>query len=320
MRKTVFLFSGQGSHHFQMARALFEHDARFRAEMIRLDAIVGELAARSVIETLYSDTNDKSSVFDALELSHPAIFMVEYALAQTLIATGIEPDLCLGTSLGSFAAAAVAGFVDAEQALAAVIQQAAALEACCEAGTMIAVLADTAVFERERLYELAELAAINFAAHFVVSTPRERVAEIEGRLKKAQIAFQRLPVAFAFHSHWIDAAQAPFASFAQSLRTGAGRLPLVCCDQAAVLQALPDDFFWQVVRRPIRFAAAVDLLEREHVCDYIDLGPSGTLATFLRYLLPAERKPAIHAVLSPFGNDQARFAALLAGWSRPVRA
>ncbi|TDR44829.1 bacillaene synthase trans-acting acyltransferase [Tahibacter aquaticus] len=318
MRKTVFLFSGQGSQHFQMARALFEHDLRFRAEMSRLDTMVGDLAGHSVIAALYDDANEKSRPFDALELSHPAIFMVEYALAQTLIAAGIRPDLCLGTSLGSFAAAAVAGFIDVEQALAAVIQQAAALEACCEAGTMIAVLADTAVFERERLHELAELAAINFAAHFVVAAPRERVAELEGRLKAGQIAFQRLPVAFAFHSRWIDAAQAPFASFAQSLRSGAGRLPLICCDQAAVLQALPGDFFWQVVRRPIRFGAAVAMLEREHSGDYIDLGPSGTLATFLRYLLPAERKPAIHAVLSPFGNDQARLAALVAGWPRPA--
>ncbi len=314
MTKTVFLFSGQGSQHFQMARALFDHDTHFRAEMIRLDAIVRALSGMSVIAALYNDANPKSAAFDALELTHPAIFMVEYALAQTLIARGIRPDLCLGASLGSFAAAAIAGFIDAEQALAAVVQQAAALEACCEPGTMIAVLADTAVFEREGLHELAELAAVNFAAHFVVSVPLDRVAALESRLKARQIAFQRLPVAVAFHSRGIDAAQAPFDLFLQSLRIQTGTLPLVCCDRVAVLHELPADFFWQVVRRPIRFGAAVELLEREHACEYIDIGPSGTLATFLRYLLPAQRKPAIHAVLSPFGNDEARLVALVASW------
>jgi bacillaene synthase trans-acting acyltransferase len=318
--KTVFLFSGQGSQHFQMARALFDQDARFRTEMVRLDAIVRELSGTSVIAALYDDANEKSTAFDALELTHPAIFMVEYALAQTLIAAGIRPDMCLGTSLGSFAAAAVAGYIDAEQGLAAVIQQAAALDACCEPGTMIAVLADTATFEQQRLHELSELAAVNFAAHFVVSAPRECVAELEARLKAGQIAFQRLPVAFAFHSRWIDAAQAPFDSFVQSLRTTTGTLPLVCCDQAAVLSSLPADFFWQVVRRPIRFGATVEILERARACDYIDLGPSGTLATFLRYLLPVERKPSIHAVLSPFGNDHARLSALVAGWPARQRA
>jgi len=318
--KTVFLFSGQGSQHFQMARALFDQDTHFRAEMVRLDAIVRELSGASVIAALYDDANEKSAAFDALELTHPAIFMVEYALAQTLVAAGIRPDLCLGASLGSFAAAAVAGYIDVKQALAAVIQQAAALDACCEPGTMIAVLADTATFEQQRLHELAELAAVNFAAHFVVSTPRECVAELEARLKAGQIAFQRLPVAFAFHSRWIDAAQAPFDSFVQSLRTTTGTLPLLCCDEAAVLSALPADFFWQVVRRPIRFGATVEILERAQAYDYIDLGPSGTLATFLRYLLPVERKPAIQAVLSPFGNDHARLSALIARSSARQRA
>ncbi|MEO7324493.1 MAG: acyltransferase domain-containing protein [Dokdonella sp.] len=318
MKKTVFLFSGQGSHHFQMGRALFDHNALFRTEMTCLDAIVRELAGRSVIEVLYADANQQSAAFDALELTHPAIFMVEYALAQTLIAAGIKPDLCLGASLGSFAAATMAGFIDAEQALAAVIQQAAALEACCEPGTLIAVLADTAVFERERLSELAELAGVNFASHFVVSTTHDRAVEVEQRLNASQIAFQRLPVAFAFHSRWIDEAHTPFDSFARSLGTDGGTMPLVCCAQAAVLDALPEGFFWQAVRRPIRFGAAVEMLEREHVCNYIDLGPSGTLATFLRYLLPTERKPSIHAILSPFGNDQTRFNALEAGWPQQL--
>ncbi|HET9483946.1 MAG TPA: acyltransferase domain-containing protein, partial [Xanthomonadales bacterium] len=131
MKKTVFLFSGQGSQHFQMARALFEHEPVFRRWMLRLDGVVRDLADESVVEALYDDANDRSAAFDRLALTHPAIFMVEYALARALIDAGVEPDMTLGTSLGSFAAAAVAGFVDPEHALAAVVQQAAALETCC---------------------------------------------------------------------------------------------------------------------------------------------------------------------------------------------
>lgn len=320
MGKTVFLFSGQGSQHFQMARALWQHEPRFRAELLRLDAMVRDLAGTSVVAALYDDANDKASAFDALELTHPAIFMVEYALAQTLIDAGIQPDLCLGASLGSFAAAAVAGCIEVEHALGAVIQQAAALEACCEAGGMLAVLADTETFAQQGLHELGELAAVNFAAHFVVSAPRDNLAEIEARLKAARIAWQRLPVGFAFHSHWIDPAQAPFASFTAALPLRRGALSLACCDQAAVLQELPTDFFWQVVRRPIRFGATVEMLEQTQAFEYIDLGPAGTLATFLRYLLPAQRKASIHAVLSPFGDDRTRLAALLAEWPRRRRA
>lgn len=311
--KTAFLFSGQGSQHFQMGRALFEHVPAFRQWMLRLDGVVRDLADQSVVEALYGEHRDLAVPFDRIALSHPAIFMVEYALARALIAAGVEPDLTLGTSLGSFAAAAVAGFIDAERALAAVVQQAAAIETCCEPGAMVAVLADVAEFERAGLRAHGELAAVNFGQHFVVALPEEGLPALLDGLKSRQLSFQRLPVAFAFHSRWIDAAHAPFASYLASLRIGAGTLPLVCSERAALLDRLPGDFFWQVVRGPIRFAQAIDVLEREPDIAYIDVGPAGTLATFLRYLLPPARRSAIHSVMSAFGDDRTRFAALASG-------
>lgn len=312
MRRTAFLFSGQGSQHFQMGRALFERVPEFRRWMQQLDQIVQALAEQSVVEVLYDDRNGLSTTFDQLALTHPAIFMVEYSLARALIADGIEPDLTVGASLGSFAAAAVAGHVDPEQALAAVVQQAAALQTCCDPGAMIAVLADPGEFEAAGLAEHAELAAVNFDAHFVVASPAERLPAVEALLKSRRVAFQRLPVGFAFHSRWIDDAHAPFASFLQSISASANALPLVCCDRTVALDRLPETFFWDVVRRPIRFSAAVRSLERDPSIDYIDVSPGGTLATFLRYLLPPGRRGSLHAVMNPLGDDCARYAALVA--------
>lgn len=314
--KTVFMFSGQGSQHYQMGRALFDHDPVFRATLVRLDDVAREIGGSSVVEALYAGGNDRAGAFDQTLLTHPAIFMVQYALAQSLIAAGVVPDLTLGTSLGSFAAAAVAGFSDPERMLAAVIQQAAALDTCCDRGTMIAVLADPVLFEQEFLRARCELAAVNFATHFVVSTPREQIAEVEAGLKARQVAFKRLPVGYAFHSRWIDPAQAPFQSFMTSIRCDSGWLPLVCCDHARVLDRLPDDFFWHVVRRPIRFREAITVLEQEHACEFVDVGPAGTLATFLRYILPPARRSAVHAILSPYGHDHTRLAAFAATRNR----
>ena len=312
MNTNVFMFSGQGSQYFHMGKALYDDNDTFRDWMVRLDDIARQSTGISVIETIYADVHGRGDTFDRTVLTHPAIFMVEYSLAQSLIHAGVRPDVVLGVSLGSFAGAAVAGFIGVEDALTAVIQQAIALEERCEPGGMIAVLADPSLFEEDFLSGCSELAAINFSSHFVVSARRTELEVIEAGLKKRNTGYQRLPVSVPFHSQWIDNAKAPFALFMRSIQRQQCRLPLVCCDQTATLSELSDDYFWNVVRRPIHFRETTARLEQQGAHRYIDLGPSGTLTTFLKYGLPATTKSTMHTILTPYGFDQKNLSAVLA--------
>jgi bacillaene synthase trans-acting acyltransferase len=307
---TVFMFSGQGSHHFHMGRALHDGNDTFRATMTRLDEVARRTSGVSVIEALYSDAHGRGDPFDRTLLTHPAIFMVEYSLAQALIDAGVVPSMVLGVSVGSFAAAAVAGFLDVEDALTAVVQQAMALEEWCEPGGMTAVLGDPALFAEDFLSGRSELAGVNFSSHFVVSARAPELTGIEAGLKQRGVAYQRLPVAFAFHSQWMDRAQAPFASFMQSIRGRQGTLPLACCDQATVLSTLGEGFFWDVVRQPIRFRETITRLEQDGPRRYIDVGPAGTLATFLKYGTPLAAASSVHSILTPFNVDLKNLAAV----------
>jgi bacillaene synthase trans-acting acyltransferase len=313
--KTVFMFSGQGSQYFQMGRELFDKNEVFRQWMLRLDGLAQKLSAPPVIEAIYSGS--KADVFDRTLLTHPAIFMIEYSLAQCLMDAGVMPDMTLGASLGSFAAATVAGFIDVEDSMAAVIRQATVFETCCERGGMIAVLADPALFGAMDLGRRSEVAAINFDSHFAVSALQADLGEIEAALSKRNVTYQRLAVSFAFHSRWMDQGRAPFESFMRSIRHARGRLPLVCCEQAELLTDLPDDYFWRIVRQPIRFRETIARLERHGAHRYIDVGPAGTLATFVKYGLSKTSRSTTHAILTPYGRDQDNLAALLRGQSRP---
>ncbi len=306
------MFSGQGSQYFHMGRALYEDNNTFHCWMVRLDEIAQRLTGVSVIETLYSDAHGKGDPFDRTLLTHPAIFMVEYSLAQSLMQAGVWPDMVLGVSLGSFAAAAVAGFIDVEDALTAVIRQAMALEEWSEPGGMIAVLADPEMFAEDFRTGRSELAAVNFSSHFVVTARRTALTDIEAALTKRNVGYQRLPVSLPFHSRWIDKAKAPFESFMRSIQRKQGRWPLVCCDQTAILSGLSDDYFWNVVRHPIRFRETTARLEQQGACRYIDVGPAGTLATFLKYGLPATTRSIVNSILTPFGADQKNLAAVSA--------
>ncbi|HYD80790.1 MAG TPA: acyltransferase domain-containing protein [Paucimonas sp.] len=308
--KTVFMFSGQGSQYYQMGKQLYQENAVFRQWMDRLDKLAHEISGKHVVDAIYS--GDKAQSFDRLLLTHPAIFMVEYSLAQCLIAEGIEPHLTLGASLGSFAAAAVAGCIDPVEAMSAVLEQAVAVESFCGPGGMIAIVADPALYEEDFLNRQSEMAGVNFNTHFVVSAPRGALAAIESALKEREVIHQRLAVAFPFHSRWIDAAREPVAAATHSIPIGKGKLPFACCAHAATLAHLPDDYFWRVVRDPIRFRDTVAHLERQGTHRYIDVGPSGTLATFVKYALPKTAESSAHAILTPYGQDLKNLAALLA--------
>jgi acyl transferase domain-containing protein len=308
--KTVFMFSGQGSQYYQMAQQLYAENSVFRGWMTRLDNLAYDIAGRRVVADIYA--RPKGETFDRLASTHPAIFMVEYALAQCLIVEGIEPDVVLGASLGSFAAAAIGGYVRVEHAIDAVLKQADVFERCCEPGGMIAIMGDPALYGEPFLAGRSDLAAVNFGGHFAVSARRRELEPIEAALRERDITHQRLPLGIAFHSRWIDSAYAPFSALMRTLPTTRGCVPLACCEGAALLAGLGDDYFWRVARNPIRFMDTLAMLERSGPHRYIDVGPAGTLATFAKYALPAGSASTVHPILTPYGQDTKHLDALLA--------
>jgi len=179
------------------------------------------------------------------------------------------------------------------------------------------------LYERDGTFRrcMAQLDVI--ASHFAVSMKHSAIPVIETYLSQRQIVFQRLPVSFAFHSRWIEEAQAPFESFMRSsVRCTPGPVPLVCCEQGRTLDSASELSFWRVVRHPIRFRESIAHLEQRGMHRYIDVGPAGTFATFLKYQLPAATQSAVHAILTPFGQDQKNFTRLLSdvGVESPIRA
>ncbi|KIH86014.1 acyltransferase domain-containing protein [Pseudomonas batumici] len=308
---TVFMFSGQGSQYYGMGRELFARQGDFRDAMVSMDDVFRQLSGHSVIEMLYEGGRGKGETFDRTLFSSAAIFMVEYALAQALIRAGVVPDITLGASAGSFAAAAVAGFIDVEDALAAVVMQAGIFEKHCEPGGMLAILAEPELYTQRQLESVCEVAAVNFSSHFVVSALQPALIGIRDELRRLDIICEPLPVSYAFHSKWIDCARAPHEALMRTVRFRPGTLPLMCCDQADLMVNLPENYFWHAARHPIRFREAISNLERRSAWRYIDVGPAGTLATFLKYGLPVASTSEVHSVLTPYGHDVRNFNALL---------
>jgi len=317
----VFMFSGQGSHYYQMAAAFYQENPLFRRHLDRLDAKAVALMGASVVEHLYQPGKTLRDAFTLTRFSHPGIYMIECALANTLADLGVVPDVLMGSSMGTFVAAAIAGCIDQEDALAIVIEQARLLERHCETGAMLAVLAPPSLFDEVWwLHARTELAGINMPNHFVVSGREHDIAEAKRLLEERGIVCQQLNVSYAFHSRHIHGLRPHFLAALGTTRLTPSQLPIICSARAAPVSEFTYEDLWNIAVKPIRFRDSVALLESEGSHHYIDLGPSGTLATFVKYCLGRDSRSTTHTILTPFGNEGPNLRAVVDRFARPPAA
>ncbi|QUL52105.1 acyltransferase domain-containing protein [Paenibacillus tritici] len=302
----VFMFSGQGSQYYKMGLELFDKHPVFRQSMERLDRIVHDLTGTSVIEELYLSTKPKGASFENIVYSHPAIFMVQYALAETLEAEGITPRYTLGVSLGEYVALAVAKVLTPEQALELIVKQVELLHKTCRTGAMIAVLDNEQFYHRNaELNTRSELIAVNFERHFTIACRSGHISEIQQFIREQGVASLKLPVNYAFHSAFIAELEKPYRTYMQKIefKTPAPGVTLVSAKAGGSVQTVDESFLWNVVRRPMNFRGALVSLTSGGQRLLLDLSPSGTLENFSKYILGKPLAQQVRSVITPMGSE-----------------
>ncbi len=303
----LFLFSGQGNQYYQMGRDLYETEAGFRTHITIVDDIVQQLGYPALLPILYDKNRNKGDLFHQLMHTHVAIFAVEYALAQTLIDNGLEPSAVLGVSVGEYAAMVIVGGLSLEAAVAAVLNQAYCVSRDCATGGMLAVLGPTTLVDEILLFSKTNLAALNFDKHFIVSGKDEVVTELENELKSKKITCQRLPVDYGFHSAEIDSAREAYIASIGATYSHSPRIPYYSSMLATELQDFSNTHTWDMVRQPIQLQTTLQRLLRQEIYHFIDVGPSSTLATMVKYNSSEYYQAEITGLLSPYGQDSVRF-------------
>lgn len=308
--KTIFMFSGQGSQYYHMGERLFDTDMIFRKYLCELDEIVKSVQGVSVIDELY---NKKYKLFDSfvsLRLTHPAIFMVGYAMTKVLEKEGITPDYVLGCSLGEFTAAAVAEVWSPEDALRAVMKQAEIVERNCKAGRMVAVLRDIDLYHNtDEMKNNCALASINAPSQFVISGEGDRVDLVKRFMKSNDILHQELMVSYGFHSPAINPSEIEYRNYLRTLVFKRPSIPMISGVYGGPLDELPGDYFWDVLRSPTIFSKAVESLEnsvgkREDLM-YIDAG-TGSLASLIKYNVKEGSSSKGFQIVTPFQQEVKR--------------
>ncbi|MEY4484858.1 MAG: hypothetical protein RL693_2310 [Verrucomicrobiota bacterium] len=301
-KNVVWMFSGQGSQYDHMGKELYDHEPVFRACLDRCDSIVRPWIQVSLIDCLYGERT--SSIMDDTRLTHLAICAVQYAMARTLQARGHHPDVLLGYSLGEMVAHLVAETIPLELGLELLYRHASLMESATPAGGMIAIL-ETPNALLPALRDIPDLwiSAHNFENHFVASGTTRALEALQHLLEIRQTTMHRLPVRRAFHSPLMDPAESLFQGYLLNICPDKPRFDVISATTGALSTGV--DGFWSATRDPINFLQTIRRLESDHPQGllYADLGPSGTLATFLKYI-GLKPESQCFSIMTPWGGAQ----------------
>jgi acyl transferase domain-containing protein len=324
-KDVAFLFPGQGAQEAEMGRGLYETFPIYREQVDLCARLLQPKLGVDLREILYPAEAAKAKAQRQLTqtyLTQPALFVVEYALAQTWLKWGVQPAVMLGHSLGEYVAACLAGVFSLEDALHLLAERGRLMQSL-PSGTMLAVVQS----EQELALHLPEglsLAAVNSAKVCVVSGPTELTSAWKISLKEKGIGYRELATSHAFHSAMMDPILAPFEEIVRGVSRKPAQIPIISSLHGRL--AKPEEWcepaYWSgQLRQTVRFGAALDeLLARENLA-LVEVGPSQILTTLVRQR--ASKTPGPLAVYSlprnkEISDPEAVLSALGSLWTAGV--
>ena len=299
----VFCFPGQGVQMLSMGRELYQAEPVFREALNLCSHKLLPLLGESLIDVIYpgQNTPEAAAKLNQTERAQPAIFAIEYALAQLWISWGIQPQAMVGHSVGEYVALCVAGALSLDDALHMIAVRSRLMQKMPH-GSMLSVRA-----AEDKVRALAgdslDLAAVNGPQLCVVSGPDEAIAAFAAKLDGEGIVHRKLVTSHAFHSRSVEPALAPFAEFLRSVPFSEPRIPVVSTVTGQWLSATEIanvDYWTRQLRHTVRFADAIAELAKTPERVFLEVGPSETLVQLIRQTVgqTSANQPASHAVLA----------------------
>ena len=277
--EVAFLFPGQGAQYVGMGKELYETQPIFRRTLDRCAELLKDYLRESLQEMLWGGA---AHLLQQTEYTQPALFAVEYSLAEMWRSWGIEPSVVLGHSVGEYVAACVAGIHSLADGLKLIAARARLMQGVSGQGAMVAVMAseNQVRLSLAGLEERVTIAALNAPESVVISGYEEEISIAEERLRSAGVRAQRLAVSHGFHSPQMAEMEAAFEEIASGLRYNAPRVQLISSvtGRAIGLEEIGPEYWRRQVREPVRFGKAMEALKGAGSEVFMEIGPGGTLS------------------------------------------
>jgi len=299
-RPVAFLFPGLGEQYVGMGRDLYAHEPVFRAAVDRCAAHLRERHDLDLLRVLHAPqatTEAKpdlramlgrgpapaaASPLDTTGWAQPAVFVIEWALAQLWQSFGVRVTALAGYSLGEYTAACVSGVFGLEDALDLVVDRARAIGDVGR-GAMLGVSLSEAELAPWLERSGVSLSAVNGPKLCVVSGPLEGVEELERAWSGHGVLFRRLATEHAFHSRLMEPLLDRWRERVSRVTRRPPAIPWVSNltgDWIRPEEAMDPDYWARHLREPVRFSAAIERLWEDESRVLLELGPGRSLASF----------------------------------------
>jgi amino acid adenylation domain-containing protein len=287
--RVAFVFPGQGAQYAGMGRSLYASDVDFR---VAFDECIAALSGELIFDLKAQVFEGGAASLVATEVTQPATFCLEYALARMWMSRGLKPALLIGHSVGEFVAAVIAGVMTLADAAKLVAKRGAILQAL-PAGSMLSVRMSAMQLET-RLPPGISLAAENGPTACVVAGECELVGSFAKVLENEGVIVKPLHTSHAFHSEMMEPAVAPFQSHVGMIRLSAPAIPMISTVTGRWMSdaEATDPMYWaQHLRATVRFSPAINTaladshVQQVGVC-FVEVGPRATLSSLVRQHVP----------------------------------
>ncbi len=312
--KEIWLLGGQGSQYFQMGRTLYEEDASVKFWMQKLDRLYENNLGISVVNELYFAGKDKSEIFNDLHITHPAIFMLQYALGQSMLEQGETPSFLMAYSHGELVALALAGAIDCNMAMDLIYKEVQTIEKLCAPCIMMVVMTGLiGYYSHPWLYNRSTLVSEEGGNQIVITFPKHQEVLINKGLNQNELGFFKLPVTYGFHAEHIDTAKDELLSYYQLINWKEPQWPIFSCRTQSFLSCSEADktnILWKRIRSKFSIFKSLKILSQIYTEEHFrDISPN---AIFYNQILKMKREKIIDTslhssfMISPFRKHSAR--------------
>jgi len=285
LKKSAFLFPGQGSQYVGMGNDIYQKYAKVRERYEQANDILGF----NIVELSFNGIQEK---LNQTYITQPAIFVHSYILFEMLKDIDLLPAMTAGHSLGEYTALAAAGCLDFAEALSLVKLRGELMQNASDdqKGTMAAVIGLENDIVENICREISQKEIVGIANY---NSPGQIV--LSGSMDGVRLAMQlandkgakrviELQVSGAFHSPLMGPA---LKTFNEELQKVAFNKPSIEFFSNVTAGAVtdPDELKLLLAKQlssPVLWMQTIQQMNKAGATGYFEVGPGNVLTGLLR--------------------------------------